>query len=361
MWRLAVIILLLVGSARGGDGSEGGFADPSSGSVDCAAVFPGIDEACCRAVIQRQLTPADGSSTFSTDGLRVGVVPPLRRGALHHLRQHGGRRVLHARVARRREGYPGRRARAVPSSRVSQGGRGEADGSGLEWRHIRGAIANGTQEAVAKAEAMLRPFGTSFCARAGADSAAAAHCREYRAVIAVMDAAAAMANELASDDGGGGGVSVGPFTLGEDATVRLRVASSTEDRVGFFTNAKSGWAAFFAVVLVALVAVAIVGTALDAFEAAGGEARDGTVSEPLLGDGEESDRTVSEPLLGDGEDHREESEELVDAGDGGDRDGQSSRVPNQVADGLKMFSIRRNWPKLVAAPAEPSPTDCLNG
>ena len=59
----------------------------------------------------------------------------------------------------------------------------------------------------------------------------------YRAVIAVMDAAAAMANELASDDGGGGGVSVGPFTLGEDATVRLRVASSAEDRVGFFTNA----------------------------------------------------------------------------------------------------------------------------
>jgi hypothetical protein len=28
---------------------------------------------------------------------------------------------------------------------------------------------------------------------------------------------------------------------------------------------------------------------------------------------------------------------------------------------MKMFSIRRNWPKLVAAPAEPSPTDCLNG
>ena len=59
-----------------------------------------------------------------------------------------------------------------------------------------GAIANGTQEAVAKAEAMLRPFGTSFCARAGADSAAAAHCREYRAVIAVMDAAAAMMKNL---------------------------------------------------------------------------------------------------------------------------------------------------------------------
>ena len=48
MWRLAVIILLLVGSARGGDGSEGGSA--SSGSVDCAAVYPGIDEACCRAL-----------------------------------------------------------------------------------------------------------------------------------------------------------------------------------------------------------------------------------------------------------------------------------------------------------------------
>ena len=350
-----MIILLLVGSARGGDGSEGGFADPSSGSVDCAAVYPGIDEACCRALssnasshlpmVRRPLARmayASGSSLPYDAGHYTTCVNTEGAGYFTLAWHVDGRDIPVAELglclpAACRKADVEKLTGAVSNGGISAG-----------------AIANGTQEAVAKAEAMLRPFGTSFCARAGADSAAAAHCREYRAVIAVMDAAAAMANELASDDGGGGGVSLGPFTLGEDATVRLRVASSAEDRVGFFTNAKSGWAAFFAVVLVALVAVAVVGTALDAFEAAGGEARDGTVSEPLLGD-EEDHGEESE------EDHGEESEELVDAGDGGDRDGQSSRVPNQIADGLKMFSIRRNWPKLVAAPAEPSPTDCLNG
>ncbi len=357
-----MIIILLVGSARGGDGSEGGFADPSSGSVDCAAVFPGIDEACCRALssnasshlpmVRRPLARmayASGSSLPYDAGHYTTCVNTEGAGYFTLAWHVDGRDIPVAELGL-----------CLPAA-CRKADVEKLTGADSNGGISAGAIANGTQEAVAKAEAMLRPFGTSFCARASADSAAAAHCREYRAVIAVMDAAAAMANELASDDGGGGGVSVGPFTLGEDATVRLRVASSTEDRVGFFTNAKSGWAAFFAVVLVALVAVAVVGTALDAFEAAGGEARDGTVSEPLLGDGEARDGTVSEPLLGDGEDHREESEELVDAGDGGNRDGQSSRVPNQVADGLKMFSIRRNWPKLVAAPAEPSPTDCLNG
>ena len=356
MWRSLVVLFVILGSAQGGDGSEGTSAVPSSAPVDCAAVFPGINEACCGALssnasshlpmVRRPLARmayASGSSLPYDAGHYTTCVNTEGAGYFTLSWHIDGRDEP---VAELGLCLPAACRKADVERLI-----GAKSGDGIS----AGAIANNTEEAVAKAEAMLRPFGTSFCARAEVDAAAAAHCREYRAVIAVMDAAADMASELAGD-GDGAGVTVGPFSLGGSDSVRVSVTSSAEERVGFFDNAKSGWAAFCAVLTVVLVIVAIVGTVLDALETTGWNERDGTTSEPLLRDagGEAVDGG------GDEEVDEDEAEELVDAGEDGERDSHH-RVPSKVAEGMKMFSIRRNWPKLVAAPAEPSPTDCLNG
>ena len=337
----------------------------SGASLDCASVFPNVSVACCES-----LSPGNASSTGA--GL---VDRPLARMAYasgRSLPYDAGH--FHACVHTPEASYYllswHLNAKEIPVAELGlclPSACAKSDVEALVGAGRGGGDARATAEkadaAIANAENALRPFGSGYCAAAGKDANAAARCREYRAIMAAMDAADEIAKEMAEGGegvGGGGGGVRGWYGAGAGASsVRLVVTAHVEDRVGFVRNATSGWACFALACVIALFVVVVVATALDASGFASRERRrggggGGGVEEPLL-----SGRGDDEEGLGEG--LSDISDDDPTAAATATRVERLTATLERVAASTNFLSLLRTFPKLIAAPSRPGPTDCLNG
>ena len=322
--------------------------------MNCSAVFPGVNDGCCHALASNSSSDLPASRRpLARMAYASGKSVPYDAGHYHvcthtshaafflvswHL-NHKDIPVVELGLC-----LPASCRKADVEALVGAGPDGGGEGRGASAT----ALANRTEAAVTKAEGIMRGFGLSYCAKASSPgSSAAAHCREYRVVMAALEAAAALAQEAAEGDGGDG-------WFGAGGTVDLIVTSPSEDRVGFVKGATSGWAGFFLGTTTALLLAVVAATGLDldvvrhhsGHVNAGG---DGDAPQSGSGGGE-----LSEPLL-------ESTEGEVPALASAPAPTTTKTFFAVVADGLNVLSLRRNLPKLLASPAQPGSTDCLNG
>lgn len=364
-----MVFLLICGFASHADAAgataahppnPGGGDDPA---VNCTAVFPGVAVGCCHALAFNASSDLPASRRpLARMAYASGKSLPYDAGHYHtclHTADAAyfllGWHVDHKDIPVVELGLCLPAAcRKVDVEALLGAGRDDDEG-----RIPAAVVANRTKAAVTKAEGILRGFGASYCAKAsrggggggGDPSGAAAHCREYRVVMAALDAASALADEVADGDGGGDG----------DGGVTLVITSPAEDRVGFVQGATSGWAAFFLAMTLGLLLAVAAATGLDLMGQWGWLPHAGGGDAPHTGRGE-----LSEPLMEHAEGEAEAPAPALDAAApavASSRRGGSTTPTflTVVVDRLNVLSVRRNLPKLLASPSQPGPTDCLNG
>ena len=227
------VLSLAASSASTADvvASESEKAGPPAGGGDCAATFPGVSETCCVALSADASSDAPASRRPLTRmAYASGKSPPYDAGhygtCVHTPDASYFLVAWHADSLF--QGVPfAELGLCLPSACR------KADVLALVGTRPATArdVADRVDAEVRAAEGYLRAFGDAYCEEAAAGAAAAAErCRAYRLVVAALDAAAAVAEEAAGDEGA-------------NATVSLEVTSSREDRVGFARRAESAWAA----------------------------------------------------------------------------------------------------------------------
>ena len=186
----------------------------SGASLDCASVFPNVSVACCESLSPRQrvVDGRGGSWTARSRGWPYASGRSLPYDAGH----------FHACVHTPEASYYllswHLNAKEIPVAELGlclPSACAKSDVEALVGAGRGGGDARATAEkadaAIANAENASRPFGSGYCAAAGKDANAAARCREYRAIMAAMDAADEIAKEMAEGGkgvGGGGGGAV---------------------------------------------------------------------------------------------------------------------------------------------------------
>lgn len=334
-------------------------------AINCTAVFPGVTVGCCHALASNASSDLPASQRpLARMAYASGKSLPYDAGHYHTCTHTSdaayfllGWHIDHKDIPVVELGL------CLPASCRKVDVEALVGAAGGEVNNGKGgisaaALANRTEAAVTKAEGILRGFGASYCARVGGDPSAAAHCREYRVVMAALDTASSLADEAAVGDGGDGWIGAG-------GTVNLVVTSPAEDRVGFVEGATSGWAAFFLALMMALLLAVLAATGLDLV----GQPAPSAVPCAGSGDAPRSGGELSEPLIGhaDGEALTlAPAAALDDAAPAAVASSGRMRVAvvsttSFIADRLNVLSLRRNLPKLLAFPSQPGPTDCLNG
>ena len=376
------VLSLAASSASTADvvASESEKAGAPAGGGECAATFPGVSETCCVALSADASSDAPASRRPLTRmAYASGKSPPYDAGhygtCVHTPDASYFLVAWHADSLF--QGVPfAELGLCLPSACR------KADVLALVGTRPATArdVADRVDAEVRAAEGYLRAFGDAYCEEAAAGVAAAAErCRAYRLVVAALDAAAAVAEEAAGDEGA-------------NATVSLEVTSSREDRVGFARRAESAWAALALAGAGALALAVVAGTWLDRADPNPRDAAAGATTG--RGGGEEEQppsETTTAPLLrggsssGDERDHPgddvvDDDDDDAEAGErsSGDRafrrrrrrraaatdeaaSDVGARAAAFLADGSRCMSLRRNVPRLFAAPSAPGPTDCLNG
>jgi len=353
---MVFILSLLDRSAAGGD----------VGLTNCSAVMPGINLGCCHSLLVSNASSTDLPASrrpLTRMAYASGKSLPYDAGHYHTCKNTDGAAYFllgwhivqkDLPVAELGLCLPAMCSKVDVEALV---GAGYGD-SGVSTA----AVASRTQAAVIKAERVVSGFGASFCARASqggprGGAIAAAHCREYRVVMAALDAAMALAAEAGGGGGGDGWIGNG------GGTVRL-IVTGGDDRIGFVQRATSGWAAFFLAATMALLLTVSVATGLDLMGQGGsGGSCGGGGGAPRRHDG---NGELAEPLM-------QHAEGAVPAPAAAAalvvapattpyRGGSTTMTLTAViADKLKVLSLCRNLPKLLASPGRAGPTDCLNG
>ena len=374
-WALVSLFVVVTGAdaslvdARGVPSDASGYTSVDASAVNCAAVFPGVSRGCCEALAsnstsdalasRRPLTRmayASGTSLpYDAGHYHVCVHTPNAAYFLVGWHVGGG----HIPVAELGLCLPSACRKADVEALV--GANASTSTSTVD-------IARRVDDETRAAKGALRGFGDAQCASEDAPE----RCRAYLVVVAALDAAAAIAHEAAREPDETTPEARGWYRHG--GTVTVEVTSSAEDRVGFSRNAASGWAALALGVVVTAVAAVFVGTALDAPRDESETARDEmrTAREVIdVGGYENRDEDdAREPLLrGEGAGLRGEEVDVDDDADAREVDATvrggaastSGRIRRAVEERLRLMSLRRNLPKLLATPETSGPTDCLNG
>ena len=191
-----------------------------AGGGDCAATFPGVSETCCVALSADASSDAPASRRPLTRmAYASGKSPPYDAGhygtCVHTPDASYFLVAWHADSLF--QGVPfAELGLCLPSACR------KADVLALVGTRPATArdVADRVDAEVRAAEGYLRAFGDAYCEEAAAGvAAAAARCRAYRLVVAALDAAAAVAEEAAGDEGA-------------NATVSLEVTSSRKTAWG---------------------------------------------------------------------------------------------------------------------------------